>query len=106
MASLSDSDKRILLGENYREIERQEQAASGISDHTRDATASMAKVEGLAMTCVFFAVVAAIIFSTNWFAVSGPYQPTLAMIAGVTFVVAVVAAVAAFTKRNQMRAGL
>ncbi len=106
MASLSDSDKRILLGENYREIERQEQAASGISDKTRDATATVAKIEGFAMTAVFFTVVSAIIFVTNYYAVSGPYQPTLATMSAVAFVVALVAAVLTFAKRNQLRATL
>jgi hypothetical protein len=90
MADLSDADKKILLGENYKEIAKQAQIASGVTDRMKAAQESAAKMDGLAKAAIFFAVIAVLILGGNYFATSFPYSQTLQMIATATLALSVV----------------
>jgi hypothetical protein len=90
MADLSDADKKILLGENYKEIAKQAQIASGVTDRMKAAQESAAKMDGLAKAAIFFAVIAVLILGGNYFGTSFPYSQTLQMIATATLALSVV----------------
>lgn len=89
-ADLSDADKRILFGENYKELAKQAQLASGITDRMKAAQESADKMDGLAKAAIFFAVVAILILGANYFATTFPYSQTLQAIAAATLAVSVV----------------
>lgn len=90
MADLSDADKKILLGENYKEIAKQAQIASGVTDRMKAAQESADKMDGLAKAAIFFAVVAVLILGANYFATSFPYNQTLQLMAAGTLAASVV----------------
>ena len=87
MANLSDADKKILFGENYKELEKQAQIAAGVTDSAIAAQESAAKMDGLAKAAIFFAVLAILIMFANYFATSFPYSQTLRIMAASTLVV-------------------
>jgi hypothetical protein len=90
MADLSDTDKKILFGETYKELEKQAQIASGVTDRMKAAQERAANMDGLAKAAIFFAVVAIMIMFANYFATSFPYSQTLQIMAASTLVVSVV----------------
>lgn len=98
MANLSDTDKKILFGENYKEHEKQAQIASGITDRMKSAQESAAKVDGLAKAAMFFGVVAILIMLANYFATSFPYNQNLQLLAAGTLVLSVVVNLLASSK--------
>jgi hypothetical protein len=90
MANLSDADKKILFGENYKELEKQAQIAAGVTDSALAAQESAAKMDGLAKAAIFFAVLAILIMFANYFATSFPYSQTLQIMAASTLAASVV----------------
>lgn len=104
MADLSDADKKILFGDNYKELAMQTQIASGVTDRMKAAQESAAKMDGLAKAAIFFAVVATLILGANYFATSFPYSQTLQFIAGATLAVSVVVYFLANGKKNSILA--
>jgi hypothetical protein len=90
MADLSDTDKKIMFGENYKELELQAQIASGITDRMKSAQESAAKMDGMAKAAMFFGVVSILIMLANYFATSFPYNQNLQLLAAGTLVLSVV----------------
>lgn len=89
MADLSDADKKILFGENYKEVAKQAQIASGVTDRMKTAQESAGKMDGLAKAALFFAVIAVLIMFANYFATSFPYSQTLQLMAAGTLALSV-----------------
>jgi len=90
MAQLSEADKKILLGENYRAAEQAGEQANTKTFLQQLTEALRANCEQLRSSALAIAGIAAIIAVTNYLQVSGPYQGTLE-IAAVTVVAAGVA---------------
>ena len=90
MADLSEADKKIMFGENYKELELQAQLASGITDRMKRAQESAGKVDGLAKAAMFFGVVAILIMLANYFATSFPYNQNLQIMAAGTLVLSII----------------
>jgi hypothetical protein len=106
MADLSDADKKILFGENYQELAKQAQIASGVTDRMKAAQESAAKMDGLAKAAIFFAVVAILILGANYFATSFPYSQTLQVIATATLAASVVVNFLANGKKKSILAAV
>ena len=93
MAELSDHDKKILLGPNYKALEEQARRDSGLTDKQHLAESKRGKTTGYRMTGAIFAGLAAIIFVSNHMQASGPYQPNLAWAAAIVGVLSAAVAV-------------
>lgn len=89
MAELSDSDKMILLGKDYKEIERQAQISRGLSESQEIAEARRGKYSTYRTTAAVSAGLAALVFVTNFRQASGPYQPNLGIVAGIAVLLGV-----------------
>lgn len=87
MADLSDADWQVLLGKDYKTKMQERDAAAGITDASRAAKSKADLYSNLALTAGSIGFVAAVIFATNYYAVSGPYNATLAMGAGIVALV-------------------
>lgn len=98
MADLSDADWKALLGNDYKTKIAERDAAAGITDATRAAKAKADMLSNVMLTGLGFAVVALLIFSTNFYSVSGPYNATLAMVSGIVAIASL--AVSAFAWRS------
>ena len=79
MADLSDIDKQKLLGSDYKAQLMARDAASGVTDVTRSAKAKADQMSNIMMTAAGLGAVAALIFVTNLYSVSAPYNSTLAI---------------------------
>lgn len=97
MADLSDADWKALLGNDYKTRLAERDAAAGITDATRAAKKKAEMLSNVMLTALGFAIVAGLIFSTNFYSVSGPYNATLAM--GSAIVAIASLAVSAFAWR-------
>lgn len=86
MADLSHADKLILLGADYEAEARQTRLDSGVTDERQAKEEAAVKLEGLASGGVYFALVGALILLSNYFAISGPYNGTLTLIAAAMLV--------------------
>jgi hypothetical protein len=106
MADLSDADKKILFGENFKEHEKQAQIASGVTDQMKAAQERAAKMDGLAKAAIFFAVVAIMIMFANYFATSFPYSQTLQIMAASTLAASVVVNFLANGKKKSILAAV
>lgn len=100
MAELSDSDKRILLGENYKEEAEAQRALSGVTDAMYASRERDSKFAAIYNASIYIGIVAAVIFGANYFASAFPYSPSLAWFAAIAVVVAVVAGLWAKSKRS------
>lgn len=98
MADLSDADKRALLGKDYKAERVERDIASGVTDATRSAKSKADMLSNVMLTALGFAVVALLIFCTNFYSVSGPYNSTLAI--GSAIVAIASLAVAAYAWRS------
>jgi hypothetical protein len=87
MAQLSEADKKLLLGENYRAAEQADEQANARTFPQRLTETLRANCEQVRSSALVIAGIAAIIAITNYLQVSGPYQRTLEM-AAVTVVAA------------------
>jgi hypothetical protein len=106
MADLSDADKKILFGENFKELEKQAQIANGVTDQMKAAQERAAKMDGLAKAAIFFAVVAIMIMFANYFATSFPYSQTLQIMAASTLAASVVVNFLANGKKKSILAAV
>lgn len=77
MADLSDADKQKLLGSDYKAKLLERDIASGVTDASRNAKAKADQMDAILMTSLGLGVVAAIIFFTNFYSVSAPYNAAL-----------------------------
>lgn len=87
MAQLSEADKKLLLGDDYRAAEQAHEQANTKTSLQRFAESLRASCEQMRSSGLVIAGIAAIIAVTNYLQVSGPYQRTLEM-AAVTVVAA------------------
>ncbi len=99
MAELSDHDKQNLLGKDYKAKLREQDVASGATDATRLAAARSAKLDTVVMTALGVGTVALLIFGTNYFSISTPYNSTLAIGSAVVAVASI--GVAYFAKQSK-----
>ena len=100
MAELSDSDKRILLGENYKAEAEARRASSGVSEAMYASRERDAKFAAIYNASIYIAIVAVVIFGANYFATAFPYSSSLAIFAAVALVIAVAAGFWARNKRQ------
>ena len=101
MAELSEADKRILLGANYREVEKQEALKS---DKTRSAEAASEKLSKLRQyrnTAGVIALLGGLVFATNYLQLSGPFQPNMSIAAAVGMIAGAAIAIFAAVKIQQ-----
>ncbi len=98
MADLSDTDKQALLGKDYKAKMLERDTASGVTDASRAAKGKADMLGNIMFTAVGVAIVALLIFTTNFYAVSGPYNATLAM--GSAIVALASLAIAAYAWRS------
>lgn len=99
MAELSDHDKQNLLGKDYKAKLQEHDAATGVTDATRLAASKAAKLDTVLMTALGVGTVALLIFGTNYFSISTPYNSTLAI--GSALVAAASLGVAYFAKQSK-----
>lgn len=104
MADLSDADKKILFGDNYQELAKQAQIASGVTDRMKAAQESASKMDGLAKAALFFGVIAVLILFANYFATSFPYSQSLQLMAAGTLAISVVVSFLANNKKKSILA--
>lgn len=100
MAALSEADKRVLLGEDHREFERQRNLESGVTDKMLDERSAIDRLDTIATTAYFIAIVCGLIFISNWFSVATPYEPMMALAFGVITAIALAVGVGATRKRS------
>ncbi|MDF2118821.1 hypothetical protein PY365_24955 [Roseiarcaceae bacterium H3SJ34-1] len=81
MAQLSDADKKLLLGENYKEAEKAADLANTKTAQQRVAETLRANCERVRSSALVLSGIAAIIAVTNYMQVSGPYQRPLGIAA-------------------------
>ncbi len=93
MAELSDADKRVLLGANYLEIEREAAARNNQTSSSQAAADKLKKGLQLRNSSGAIALIAALVFVTNYLQMSGPYQPYMSITAAVGAIGAAVIAV-------------
>lgn len=98
MAELSDSDKRILLGENYKAEAEARRASSGVTDAMYASRERDAKYAAIYNASIYIGIVAAVIFGANYFATAFPYSTNLAIFSAVAFLIALAAG---FWARNR-----
>ncbi len=77
MADLSDADKQVLLGKDYKAKLLERDTAAGVTDASRSAKSKADLLSNTMMTSLAVAILALIIFATNFYSVSGPYNSTL-----------------------------
>ncbi len=82
MAELAERDRRIILGDNYKEIEEAAQKASGVKDTVRLRAAAMERADSQRINSLAFVVVGALLLISNYFAVSGPSAWPVALFGG------------------------
>lgn len=90
MAELSEADRRILLGENYKELEAQAEAegrARGAPEKLW--TAQVDKCGNNQFSAFAITVVGLVLFVTNFYAVSGPSLLLVTIFSVVTIIVGV-----------------
>lgn len=92
MAELSDFDKRVLFGENFKEVERLAELADKKTAQQRLTEASRGKYEQVRNYALVIVGIAAIIVVTNYLQVSGPYQSFLGTATAIIVVVGVICA--------------
>lgn len=90
MADLSDADKKILLGANYKQDAAARDAERGVTEESRRAKKLEALATDMIMGGIGVGLIALIIAVTNYNSIGTPYSPTL-----VTVCMLVVAASAA-----------
>lgn len=99
MAELSDHDKLNLLGKDYKAKLLAQDAATGATDATRLAEERASKMATVAVTGMGVGTVALLIFGTNYFSISTPYNSTLAI--GSALVAAASLGVAYFARQSK-----
>jgi hypothetical protein len=99
MAELSDHDKENLLGKDYKAKLREQDVATGATDATRLAASKAAKLDNVLMTALGVGAIALLIFATNYFSMSTPYNSTLAI--GSALVALASIGVAYFAKQSK-----
>lgn len=102
MAELSDSDKRALMGADYKREEARRDAELGITDLTRDAQARENSESNITMAATGIGIVAFLIGLGNYFSRGTPYNPTLV---GGCLVVVIASALAVGFMRYRKRNG-
>jgi hypothetical protein len=103
MAELSDADKKILLGEDWKENQANQDASRGITDTTRSAAEKDKMASNIVTVASGFGIVALIIGIANYFSRGTPYNP--ALVIGCTIVVLASAATAAWFMRQRKSGG-
>ena len=103
MADLSDADKKILLGADYKRMDAQRDASRGISDETRLAKSRDDMAADLISVAIGFGIVAFIIGFANYHSAGTPYNASL-VIGCAVVVIASAAAVAWFTLQRKKAA--
>ncbi len=98
MADLSDTDKKILLGENYLEIEKQAALRRNLSQGQEEAEELQKKMLNYRTTAGIIFLLAAVVFITNYLQLSGPYQPYMSIAAAGGTIIGAICAVWAHTK--------
>ena len=92
MAELSESDKKILYGDNYKEAERLAELANTKTAQQRVTESLRGNYEQVRNYGLIIAGIAAIIVVTNYFQISGPYQSVLGIATAIAVVGGVVCA--------------
>ena len=87
MAELSEKDRRIILGADYREIEEAAQRASGIKDADRERAAAIERAEAQRLNSWAFIFVGALLVVSNFYAASGPSSMWTAAFGGALCVI-------------------
>ena len=98
MAELSDADKRVLLGENYKEIERAAAEASGMNATQEAIEEKRKKIDNVRTSAGVIGLLGTLVFVTNYLQMSGPYQPYMSIAAAIGAVGGIVCAVMAHMK--------
>lgn len=98
MGDLADSDWKVLLGADYKAKMVARDRAAGVTDATRAAKSKADMLANMMLTALGFAVVALVIFGTNFYSVSAPFSSSLATVSGIVALVSL--AVAAYAWRN------
>jgi hypothetical protein len=101
MAELSDSDKRILLGANYKKEEARRDAERGITDQTRLVQSRKEMSANIIGIALGVGVVAFLIGIANYYSRGTNYSSTL-VIGCVVVVMASVATVAWFMQQRKV----
>lgn len=99
MADLSDADKKILLGAEYKQEGARRDAERGITDATRSAKAKEATISNVIMAASGAAFLSFLIGIANFYSRGTPYNATLVTVCAVVFLVSVAAIV--WFKRSQ-----
>ncbi len=99
MADLSDADKRILLGADYKRAEARRDAELGTTDQTRLAQSQKNKAEALVTGAIGIGIVAFVIGFANYFSRGTPYNSKLVI--GCIVVVLASAAVVVFMRSRK-----
>ncbi len=98
MAELSDADKKILLGENYREIEKQAALNRNLTQGQEEAEELQKKMLNYRTTSGIIFLLASVVFITNYLQLSGPYQPYMSMAAAAGAILSALCGIWAHTK--------
>ncbi|MDP2358167.1 MAG: hypothetical protein Q8M31_19185 [Beijerinckiaceae bacterium] len=99
MAELSDTDKQILLGKDYKAKMLERDTATGVTDATRDAKSKADMLSNIMVTALGVGAVALLIFGTNFYSVSGPYNSTLSIGSAMVAIASIAIAAYARSKR-------
>jgi len=92
MAQLSEADKKLLLGANYREKERLAETSDHKSAQQRITESLRGNCEQIRNYGLMIAGIAAIIVVTNYLQVSGPYERYLGIGMAAVVVVGIICA--------------
>jgi hypothetical protein len=84
MAELSDFDKKVLFGDDYKEVERLAELANNKTAQQRLAESLRGSYEQVRNYALVIAGIATIIVVTNYLQVSGPYQSFLGIATAIT----------------------
>ena len=100
MAALSDEDKKILLGADFKETEARQDVERGITDESRLAKTREDRAANLVAGAIGVGSVAFIIGLANYFSHGTPYSPVL-VTGCIVVVLASAATVAWFTRSRK-----
>ncbi len=98
MADLSDADWTALIEDDYKIKMMERDAAAGVTDESRAAKSKAVLLSNTMWTSLAVAFLGLIIFVTNYYSVSGPYNSTLSTFSLTVTLVSL--AIAAFAWRS------
>ena len=98
MADLSDADWKVLLGNDHKIKMMERDAAAGVTDESRAAKSKADLLSNTMWTSLAVALLGLIIFVTNYYSVSGPFNSQLSTLSIIVTLASF--AIAAFAWRS------